>query len=308
MATFCTECGQELTGGECPVHGAPVAAPAPVVAHIAPPPRRRRAGRLWVAAALLLPALIVTPAVFAFVLSRQVSDLRAQFNAAVAQQSRSAGELRKDLGAQSDTLRGVGDRVSQVESKVNQQPDTAAIAKQVGPSVFEVETGTGLGTAWVVTSANGTSQLVTNYHVISDVWEAGARTVHLRQGDATYTATITKVDSNADLALLTAQAKFPALERETANVAVGDPVLVVGSSLGLEGTVSSGLVSGFRTEEGRQLLQFSAPVSPGNSGGPVVDRSGRVIGVTELKIVTSGAEGLSFAIPIATACKTVLSC
>jgi putative serine protease PepD len=344
MATFCTECGQELVDGRCTVHGphgetapgsTPVpdwvdaltsavtaveplllgagppvgreaagALPPPVVA--AAPPRRRR--RTWAAAVLLAVALIAVPTVFAVLLSRQVSDLRSRLDAATAAQSRAADALRKDVNAQSDTLRGVGDRLSQVESKVNQQPDTAAIARKVGPSVFEVETDAGLGTGWVVASGGGSSQLVTNYHVVADVWESGGRSVSLHQGDATYIATITKVDAAGDLALLSTRNGFPVLDRETATPNVGDPVLVVGSSLGLEGTVASGLVSGFRHEQGRDLVQFSAPVSPGNSGGPVVDRAGRVIGVTELKIVTSGAEGLSFAIPVAALCKVVLTC
>ncbi|HZS14547.1 MAG TPA: S1C family serine protease [Candidatus Dormibacteraeota bacterium] len=285
---------------------APPQAPAPVAVAPAAPRRRRRL--LWAGVALIVLALIATPATFAVVLSRQVSDLRAQLGSASAQQSRTVDALQKDLAGDSAALRGLNDRLSQIESKVNQQPDTAAIAKQVGPSVFEVHTDSGLGTGWVFAASGGSSQLLTNYHVISDVWESGGRSVRLLQGDATYQATITKVDSDADLAVLSTPNTFPVLQRETAAVAVGDPVLVVGSSLGFEGTVSSGLVSGFRTEDGHDLVQFSAPVSPGNSGGPVVDRAGRVIGITELKIVTSGAEGLSFAIPVATACKTVLTC
>jgi putative serine protease PepD len=253
-------------------------------------------------------ALVVPATVVGIVLSRQVSDLRTRLDAATRDQAKSASVLHRDVDAQSSTLRGVGDRVSQLETKVSAQPDTAAIAKKVGPSVFEVQTSTGLGTGWVFSSSGGSSQLVTNYHVISDVWKTGGRTVHLRQGDATFPATIAKVDVDADLALLSTAASFPPLERETGQVPIGDPVLVVGSSLGLEGSVSSGLVSGFRNDAGHDLVQFSAPVSPGNSGGPVVDRAGRVIGVTELKIVTAGAEGLSFAIPIATVCKTVVTC
>lgn len=72
--------------------------------------------------------------------------------------------------------------------------------------------------------------------------------------------------------------------------------------------MSTGIVSGFRSDGGRQLIQFTAPISPGNSGGPVVNRRGRVIGVTEAKIVDTGVEGISFAIPVSTLCATVVSC
>jgi S1-C subfamily serine protease len=85
-------------------------------------------------------------------------------------------------------------------------------------------------------------------------------------------------------------------------------VIVVGSPLGLGGTVATGIVSAFRTEEGLEYLQFSAPVSPGNSGGPVVDRSGAVVGVAVGKVVEDGAEGLSFAIPYERACRALGLC
>ena len=58
----------------------------------------------------------------------------------------------------------------------------------------------------------------------------------------------------------------------------------------------------FRTEDGVDYLQFSAPISPGNSGGPVVDTKGRVVGVSVAKAVSEGAEGLSFAIPVNQVC------
>ena len=73
---------------------------------------------------------------------------------------------------------------------------------------------------------------------------------------------------------------------------------MLGSPLGLEQTAVSGIVSAFR--EDPDLIQFSAPISPGNSGGPVLNADGEVIGVTELKIAEEAAEGLGFAIPSST--------
>ena len=84
--------------------------------------------------------------------------------------------------------------------------------------------------------------------------------------------------------------------------------MAVGSPLGLGSTVTLGVISGFRSLEGSDYVQFSAAISPGNSGGPVVDRDGRVIGVARAKLVADGAEGLGFAVPIDTVCSTVLSC
>jgi putative serine protease PepD len=107
-----------------------------------------------------------------------------------------------------------------------------------------------------------------------------------------------------DLAAVRVSRMLPVLEVSQTLPGIGAAVLVLGSPEGLEGTVASGVVSAIRG----QFIQFSAPVSPGDSGGPLVDDQGRVLGVIVSKIEATGAEGLSFAIPIATACQTVLDC
>jgi putative serine protease PepD len=137
------------------------------------------------------------------------------------------------------------------------------------------------------------------------VWTtSGPHTVQVRQDTKTYTGMITKVDEGDDLAAVTVKAVLTPLSPATTPAMVGDEVLVVGSPLGLSGTVANGIVSSFRDG----LIQFSAPISPGDSGGPVVSGQGKVIGVAESKLVGSGVEGLSFAIPITTVCSTVTTC
>ena len=152
------------------------------------------------------------------------------------------------------------------------------------------------------------SDLITNYHVVADDYEDGIRTVRLSRGDESYPATVTDVDVANDLAVIHTSQRFPALHTSTTAPAIGETVYAVGSPLGLEGTVSAGIVSATRVEDGRHLVQFSAPISPGNWGGPVVRADGAVIGVSELKVVASGAEGLSFAIPTSTVCATFDVC
>jgi putative serine protease PepD len=72
--------------------------------------------------------------------------------------------------------------------------------------------------------------------------------------------------------------------------------------------VSSGIVSAVRTEDGVRYIQFTAPISPGNSGGPVLDAHGKVIGISVAKAIGDGAEGLSFAIPAAVLCSSFDVC
>ena len=82
-------------------------------------------------------------------------------------------------------------------------------------------------------------------------------------------------------------------------LSVGDRVIAEGSPLGLESSVSDGIVSAFRNEDGREWVQTTAPVSRGNSGGPLLDIEGNVVGIVTLKIV--GGENLNFALAIAQA-------
>ncbi len=107
-----------------------------------------------------------------------------------------------------------------------------------------------------------------------------------------------------DLASVETVAEIPLLAVEVHEPAVGSPVLVIGSPLGLGGTVTSGVVSAHRAG----LIQISAPISPGNSGGPVVDARGHVVGIASEKIVSNDAEGLGFAIPIREVCSSLVRC
>jgi putative serine protease PepD len=88
----------------------------------------------------------------------------------------------------------------------------------------------------------------------------------------------------------------------------GEFVLSIGSPFGLGGSVTTGTVSALRPLDGVNYIQFSAPVSPGNSGGPLVNPQGEVIGITELKAVEFGAEGIAIAIPVNQVCTQLKVC
>ncbi len=215
---------------------------------------------------------------------------------------RALNKLDQRLSAQLAAMNALAGKVSTLEG---QSSDPAAIAATVRASVYTIDTVDGLGSGWVVASSGGSSSIITDYHVVQSVWtSSGAKTVQVRQDTKNLPGTITKVDKGDDLAVITVKATLAALPRSTSDAMIGDAVLVVGSPLGLSGTVANGIVSSFRNG----LIQFSAPISPGDSGGPVVNRRGQVIGVAESKLVGSGVEGLSFAIPITTVCSTVTTC
>jgi len=136
--------------------------------------------------------------------------------------------------------------------------------------------------------------IATNAHVIEGASSATAKLV----GDA-HTLQILgtlALDRNADLVLLKVDSSAPALILgPSTSPAVGDNVYVVGNPLGLEGTFSAGMISGVRHIDEDSILQMTAPISPGSSGGPVMDSSGVVIGIAEATF-TDG-QNLNFAVP-----------
>ena len=115
---------------------------------------------------------------------------------------------------------------------------------------------------------------------------------------------IVATNAHLDLALLkledTGDRKFATVPLgHSEDLHQGAPVFAVGSPLGLERSVSAGIVSLRNRDLGTRLLvQTTAQINPGNSGGPLFNLHGEVVGVNDLKIVASGAEGLGFAIPV----------
>ena len=140
----------------------------------------------------------------------------------------------------------------------------------------------------------GPGRIATNYHVVE-----GAALVRVigAAGDTVLTTTHAEAaDERLDLVILPAPSgKARGLTIETFFPDVGDPVWTYGSPKGLTGTMSNGIVSAVRKRSGRTVLQISAPISPGSSGGPVLDTRGRVVGVTVSSV--RGGQNLNFAVP-----------
>ena len=199
-------------------------------------------------------------------------------------------------------------RTDQLEKKLAGVFDPEAVSSSVLPSVFRVRAGGFTGTAFSVGKADGgKSHLFTNYHVVAEVWTDGGRRVSLERGSTRITATIVDVDKGKDLALLTTEQRIAGLGTSTAQVRPGQQVVVVGAPLGLDDTVTTGVISAYRPDDpDGPTIQFDAPINPGNSGGPVVNAKDQVVGVATAK--AKDAEGIGLAIPIKTACSTFDVC
>lgn len=137
--------------------------------------------------------------------------------------------------------------------------------------------------------------VATNHHVIDGAASATVKVIGER---TTYNVNhIRNIDARNDLALLSVESlKSPAVEiGSSASLEVGATVYAVGNPRGLEGSFSQGIVSAIRPIGGVSLLQITAPISPGSSGGPVLDASGKVVGVSVATY--KGGQNLNFAIP-----------
>lgn len=187
------------------------------------------------------------------------------------------------------------------------------IYKKVSPSVVFIRAATGQGIAQgtgVVMSADG--YIITNAHVIEGSFRAD---VVLEDGGQ-YEALLVGSDAATDLAVLKidAQGLTPAEFGDSDRMEVGDVVVAIGNPMGeeLRGTMTDGILSAINRDmevEGRQmtLLQTTAALNTGNSGGALINDMGQVIGITNMKLMAynSTVEGLGFAIPSRTA-KTVV--
>ena len=219
---------------------------------------------------------------------------------------RAEGQDARDLASQARTIAHLQSELQALRS--NAPPDWVSIAAAVEPSVVTISTDADLGSGWVAESDAGGSDIVTNYHVVADAVAAGTKTVDVLQADRSWTGTIIRTDHGDDLAVIRIAVRLPRLVAGASRPRVGATVMAAGAPLGLSGTISVGVVSGFHSVFGSDYLQFTAPISPGNSGGPVVDSRGRVVGIATAKLVADGAEALGFAIPVQTACGGLVEC
>ena len=172
------------------------------------------------------------------------------------------------------------------------------------------------GTGFIYKKKNGLAYIITNNHVIDGATEPD---VEFTDNDKKIKAKIVGGDKYADIAVLTIPDKdeYKIVEiGDNEKLKLGDTIFTVGTPMGLsyKGTVTKGILSGKdrmvevnvtgnAADYYMKVIQIDAAVNPGNSGGPLCDVSGNVIGVISLKIVENTVEGMGFAIPIEDALK-----
>ena len=282
------------TGPTVPIGAGPNWAPVPPS-----PTRPRRTPGLGVLVVLGIVIALVAGALGAGIMAATTND--------------AAGDNVDLDGGNGSTTTGGG--------TANRAPDSVAgTAKRVLPSVvmIRIESGTGdsgAGTGFITRGG----YIITNNHVVAAADGGNMEVVFSDQKTAS--AKIVGTDPSSDVAVIKPDTtnNLPALELGNSDdIAVGDPVIAIGSPLGLSGTVTTGIVSALNRPVSTQgdgggdaailnAVQTDAAINPGNSGGPLVDARGRVIGINTA-IATVGGQGfggdqggnigVGFAIPI----------
>jgi putative serine protease PepD len=220
--------------------------------------------------------------------------------------------------AEETPLLAPGTELSEVDAGITREPGSVSdIAARVTPAVVSIEVRVGqagaTGSGVVVEADDG--YIVTNNHVVSGADGVEGAEIRAVFSDGSGSAArIVGRDPASDIAVLKVEKPglVPAQLGDSADVVVGDPVVAIGSPLGLAGTVTTGIVSalerpvrlsgeGSDTNAVISAVQTDAPINPGNSGGALVDATGAVIGInTAIASVGGGSVGLGFAIPIDT--------
>ncbi len=278
------------------------------------PPKKKRTGLLAV-----LVILVLVSSILSWVINIPRKEKAEENMMAIQPDSAPALEAGQPKVAAEMQQGEQGLIVSPSAQSVENRPseDDKALSLQqiyekVSPSVASISctlrSGSSTGTG-IVMSKDG--YVITNYHVIDNAMQIRV----LLENDVTYTAELVGGDETSDLAVLKVPASdlIPAEFGDSDALRVGDAVVAIGDPLGAElrGTMTDGIVSAINRDlnlSGRKmtLIQTNAALNTGNSGGPLINCYGQVIGINTMKmsnysLASSTVEGLGFAIPVAAA-------
>jgi len=186
--------------------------------------------------------------------------------------------------------------LSEAQQRSSEEETVIRVARTASPAVVSVSSRGGSGSG-IIARADGI--IITNAHVVGEL-----RTVEVRTADGrTFTGTVLGRDVLVDTAIVRISAtNLPVAPLgDSDRLEVGQTAVAIGNPLGLDRTVTSGVVSAVNRDPrgvgiAAGLIQTDAAINPGNSGGPLLDSSGRVIGINTA--ILAGTTGLGFAVPI----------
>lgn len=246
---------------------------------------------------------------------RQFTALSTRVNALALENDALKSEidaLKGEDDYSSGLIAALSTRIKTVETATSQPVlTTYALAKSVlakaEPFVYQVSCGSKVGTGFgfsITMSAAATAKgykgmVITNQHVISG---CEAQSVKVTQNGRSLGGYVWAWDNENDLATIMTIGTVSTVKVATSRPSRGDAVFALGSPYGLEGSISSGIVSNFYSD----FIVTDAAVDPGNSGGPLLNASGELVGINTWHMVSS--QGNNFAILPGVICRDVLIC
>jgi S1-C subfamily serine protease len=216
------------------------------------------------------------------------------------------GRVQHQLAVLRHRNASLGSRVKSTERRLKRKDaGIAPLAARMLKSVFTVKTPDGwLGAGFAAWRQDGDTYFVTANHVVAHTIENNY--VDVKRKGGSWAGEVMVRDPENDLALIRVSGSPAGAAPLWQDVHSGKPprpgdeLLLIGSPYGLEGTITTGIVS----RVSKKLIQTDAAANPGNSGGPAIDEQGHVVGV----LVAGGGENLNFAIPIGRACVKLRVC
>ena len=244
-----------------------------------------------IANSVLLYMLFVNSEVNYNNLETKIAEVQADSESKISQLSTSLIETKETLGSLDTEFD---------ELKATASADFSGIIENAIKSVVTIRTDVAQGTGFIVTNDG---YIVTNAHVLAEGREVWAINYNQQKIDAEFIG----YSPDMDIALLKISGDYYNAEfADSDNVQVGEKVIAIGNPLGLQFSVTEGIISGTHRQGANNLyiyIQTDAALNPGNSGGPLINTKGEVIGINNFKV--SGGESLGFALESNHLVKTV---
>ena len=245
---------------------------------------------------ILLNAIIVNQALNHNEISNRVTNLQlesqSKFNdltSSVIKLEKSFNLIEQDLYETQGILEQNQQELNELKASVDD--DFSGIIENAIESVVTIVTDISQGTGFLIEERG---YVVTNAHVMENARSAG---IYTYDGEM-HQVSLIGTNSEMDVCLLKIQGTYPALKLGNSDdVSIGESVIAIGNPLGLQFSVTEGIISAIHREGANGLkayFQTDAALNPGNSGGPLVDKQGKAIGINNFK--TSEGESLGFAL------------
>jgi len=247
-----------------------------------------------------LIVVLIANSVFIYFLYGQLqfsyNKLESEITQAQADTQTKINELTMSIMEAQTELTSLGSQIGSIDKEFNElkastSADFSGIIENAVKSVVTIKTNIGQGTGFLITDDG---YVVTNYHVVQG---ATAAAIYTYDGQ-TYQVLLVGSDSTLDIALLKISGNFEKLKLANSDdIQIGEKVIAIGNPLGLQFSVSEGIVSAVNREGPsgiKAYIQTDAALNPGNSGGPLINKQGKAIGINNFKI--GSGESLGFAL------------